>query len=123
MMTNKTSAKLLPVSAAFILILLALLAAAPARACFTIVAGKDATVDGSVIVAHNEDDPPPQVVNHYKIPRIKHKTAEKVELYKGGQLQQVEQTWAYIWSEMPGMLFSDSYVNEWGVAVTSNGCP
>ncbi len=122
-MTNKTSTKLLPLSAAFILILLALLAAAPARACFTIVAGKDATVDGSVIMAHNEDDSPPQVVNHYKITRIKHKTAEKVELYKGGQLQQAEQTWAYIWSEMPGMLFSDSYVNEWGVAVTSNGCP
>ncbi len=123
MITNKTCPKLLPLSAAFILILLALLAAAPARACFTIVAGKDATVDGSVIMAHNEDDSPPQVVNHYKITRIKHKTAEKVELYKGGQLQQAEQTWAYIWSEMPGMLFSDSYVNEWGVAVTSNGCP
>ena len=123
MMTNKTCPKLLPVSAAFILILLALLAAAPARACFTIVAGKNATVDGSVIMAHNEDNSPPQVVNHYKITRIKHEAAEKIKLFKGGQLQQAEQTWAYIWSEMPGMLFSDSYVNEWGVAVTSNGCP
>jgi len=97
--------------------------AAPALACFTIVAGKDATVDGCVILAHNEDDSPPQVVNHYKIPRIEHKATDKVKLCNGGQLQQVQQTWEYLWSEMPGMLFSDSYVNEWGVAVTSNGCP
>ena len=81
MMTNKTYPKLLPVPAAFILILLALLAAAPALACFTIVAGKDATVDGSVIIAHNEDDSPPQVVNHYKISRIKHEATEKIKLF------------------------------------------
>ena len=44
-------------------------------------------------------------------------------LRNGGSLGQVEQTWAYIWSEMPGMSFSDSYVNEWGVTVASDNCP
>ena len=34
-----------------------------------------------------------------------------------------QQTWAYLWSEMPGMRFSDSYVNEWGVTATSDNCP
>ena len=46
-----------------------------------------------------------------------------ITLRNGGQLEQVEQTWAYIWSEMPGLLFSDSYLNEWGVCVASNNCP
>jgi len=93
------------------------------KACFSIAAGKNATVDGAVIIAHNEDDGAPQIVNHHKIPRIKHAPGEKVTLFRGGTLPQVEQTWAYIWSEMPGMHYSDSYVNEWGVTVTSDNCP
>ena len=46
-----------------------------------------------------------------------------MKLRNGGSLEQVPQTWAYIWSEMPGLLFSDSYVNEWGVTVASDNCP
>jgi len=93
------------------------------KACFSIVAGKDTTEDGCVLLAHNEDDGPPQVVNHHKIPRQYHKPGEKVQLHNGGQLDQVEWTWAYLWSEMPGMLFSDSFLNEWGVCITSDNCP
>jgi dipeptidase len=102
---------------------LALIPAVPCEACFSIVAGKDASADGYVIMAHNEDDLSPQVVNHHKVPRKKYSPGDKVTLRNGGQLDQVEQTWAYIWSEMPGMLFSDSYINEWGVGVTSDNCP
>ncbi|MBL7187302.1 MAG: C69 family dipeptidase [Phycisphaerae bacterium] len=97
--------------------------AATCDACFSIVVGKGASVDGHVIVAHNEDDGAPQVVNHHKVPRKKYSPGGKVTLRNGGQLDQVPQTWAYIWSEMPGMLFSDSYINEWGVSVTSDNCP
>ncbi len=93
------------------------------QACFSIVAGKNATVDGAVIVAHNEDDGAPQIVNHHKVSRQQYALGDRVKLRKGGTLAQVEQTWAYIWSEMPGQLFSDSYVNEWGVTVTSDNCP
>jgi hypothetical protein len=32
--------------------------------CFSIVAGKEVSVDGYVIMAHNEDDTAPQSVNH-----------------------------------------------------------
>ncbi len=95
----------------------------PCRACFSIVVGKKASVDGFVMMAHNEDDTPPQVVNHRKIPQQTHAPGEKVKLLNGGQLDQAEQTWAYIWSEMPGMLFSDSYINEWGVSIASDNCP
>ncbi|MCF7975177.1 MAG: membrane dipeptidase [Phycisphaerae bacterium] len=99
------------------------LAPASCKACFSMVAGKGATVDGHVIVAHNEDDGPPQVVNHAKVPRQHHRPGAKVVLRNGGQLDQVEWTWAYVWSQLPGMPFSDSYVNEWGVCITSDNCP
>ena len=97
--------------------------AATCDACFSIIVGKEASVDGHVIVAHNEDDGAPQVVNHHKVPRKNYAPGDKTRLRNGGQLDQVPQTWAYIWSEMPGMLFSDSYINEWGVSVTSDNCP
>jgi dipeptidase len=93
-----------------------------AEGCYAIIVGREASADGSVILAHNEDDGPPQVVNHYKVPRMKHPPAAEVTLINGGKLDQVEQTWSYLWSEMPGLLFSDSYLNEWGVCVTSDAC-
>lgn len=111
---------------AFVLFAVPWLVLAPVAtcdACFSIVVGKGASVDGYVIAAHNEDDGAPQVVNHHKVPRKKYSPGDKVTLRNGGQLDQVSETWSYIWSEMPGMLFSDSYVNEWGVSVTSNNCP
>ncbi len=97
--------------------------AARCEGCYSIVVGKKASIDGCVIMAHNEDDGPPQIVNHHKIPRKKYPSGETVRLRNGGQLAQARQTWAYIWSEMPGMLFSDSYLNEWGVCITSDNCP
>jgi microsomal dipeptidase-like Zn-dependent dipeptidase/dipeptidase len=100
-----------------------LLIASPCIACFSIVVGKQASADGYVIMAHNEDDDAPQIVNHHKVSRQRHKPGAKVRLLNGGELDQVEETWAYLWSEMPGMLFSDSYVNEWGVCITSDNCP
>jgi len=95
----------------------------PCRACFSIVVGKKASADGCVIVAHNEDDTAPQIVNHHKVPRRSYPPGAMVKLRNGGSLEQVPQTWAYLWSEMPGLLFSDSYVNEWGVTVASDNCP
>jgi membrane dipeptidase len=110
--------------AAILLVMAVLtLSAAPSEACFSIVVGKDASTDGGVLVGHNEDDYPPQVVHHHKVPRRTYGPGEQVVLRNGGVLEQVEQTWAYFWSEMPGMLFSDSCVNEWGVTVTSDNCP
>lgn len=123
MTVNKISPRILPSAAVLVLSLLFLIPAPPAEACFSIVAGKDASADGYVIMAHNEDDSPPQIVHHRKVPRKKHSPQETVELRNGGRLDQVAQTWAYLWSHMPGMLFSDSYINEWGVGITSDNCP
>jgi dipeptidase len=91
--------------------------------CFTIVVGKAASADGSVIMAHNEDDGAPAIVRHLKVPRKQHPPGEKVKLIGGGEVDQVPETWAYFWSQMPGLLFSDSFVNEWGVCIASDNCP
>ena len=115
--------KILSAILLYIFILIFLTSSALAEGCFTIVVGKDASADGYVIMAHNEDDSPPQVVNHLKMPRISHRPGQKVKLLNGGQVDQVEETWEYIWSEMPGMLFSDSYLNQWGVCIASDRCP
>jgi dipeptidase len=123
MVKKKSFIRILPVPVLFVLSTIFLLPAAHCKGCFSIVAGKNASTDGYVIMAHNEDDTIPQIVNHHKVPRRKYVHGDKVRLRNGGQLDQVEQTWAYIWSEMPGMLFSDSYINEWGVSITSDNCP
>ena len=41
--------------------------------CFSMLVGKNASVDGSVMFAHNEDDSGEQLVNYYKVQRVKHK--------------------------------------------------
>ncbi len=104
------------------LIIFTLLTASPVDACFTIVVGKDASADGFVLVAHNEDDSPPQIVNHHKIPGQTHQPYEKVKLLNGGSVEQVSVTFSYIFSEMPEMDYSDSFVNEWGLCICSNSC-
>ena len=104
------------------LLILSLAPAANAEGCYAVVVGRQASADGFVIMAHNEDDGPPQIVNHRKVPRMNHPPGANVRLINGGKLDQVEQTWSYLWSEMPGMLFSDSYLNEWGVCIASDAC-
>jgi len=90
--------------------------------CYTILVGKSATVDGSVLLAHNEDDRGELLVDWYIVPRIEHEDGEIVKLKKGAVLGQVPTTWSYLWLEIPGLDFSDSYMNEWGVVIASNQC-
>ena len=72
--------------------------------CFAILAGKNITADGSVMLAHNEDDSGEQMVNIY--------------------LTQPEPDVAqYFWCELPKQTNSDSFFNKYGVAVASDYCP
>jgi len=90
--------------------------------CFSILVGKNASVDGSVLFAHNEDDGGVQLVNYYKVPRIKHEKDEIITFRNGAVISQAAETNEYLWFEMPGMEVSDSYINEWGVAIASDVC-
>jgi dipeptidase len=89
--------------------------------CFTMLVGKNASTDGSVIVAHNEDDlNDHNFVDLHKVPRITHQAGEKqVFLFNTDSLDEVEETYAYFW--ITGSKYAEEqYVNEWGVAITSN---
>ncbi len=91
--------------------------------CFTIVAGKDATADGSVLLAHNEDDHGRLLVNIYKVPPQEHRRGEVFTMKGGFQLPQTGNTPGLLWLEIPENDFADAYFNEYGVSVTSNSCP
>lgn len=73
--------------------------------CFAVLAGKNATTDGSVLLAHNEDDGGEQMINIYVAPRDQKKGINK-----------------YLWVEFPGMKVADAFLNEYGVAVVSDAC-
>ncbi|MCD4736403.1 MAG: C69 family dipeptidase [Bacteroidales bacterium] len=90
--------------------------------CYTVLVGKDASSDGSVLVAHNEDDWGAQIVNMYKVPATKHKRDSFITLKNGAQFNQVTHTKEYWWIEMPTMEFSDTYLNEHGVMIVSDAC-
>ncbi len=97
-------------------------AAGSGENCFSILAGKGATRDGAVYFAHNEDDPLPQIVNFMKVPHLSHPAGEVVTLKNGATLPQVPETASFIWLQMPGEEFADSYMNEYGVTISSNQC-
>lgn len=91
--------------------------------CFTVLVGKKASADGSVLFGHNEQNGGRRIVNYWVVPRIKHEPGELVKLKNGGTLPQVEETYAFIWLQNVGVQFGDSYFNEWGVVVSSDFCP
>src|SRR5512147_1298692 len=101
---------------------LVLVAVAAASACDGIVVGRLASADGSVLLGHNEENALDRVLEFRKIPRLRPAPADKVDLGRGGQLDPVPETWAFLWSENPGLEYSDGYLNEWGVAVASIQC-
>ncbi len=92
------------------------------KACYTIVAGKKATADGSVLFAHNEDDNGIQLMNLWQVPRQHFAPGTVVRLKRGGSLPQVTQTWSFSWIQDVNQEFSDFYMNEWGVTLASNAC-
>ncbi len=104
------------------LILTGMLFPFSAKACYTIVAGKQATADGSVLFAHNEDDSGIQLMNLWQVPRQHFAPGVVVRLKRGGTIPQVSQTWAFSWIQDVDQEFSDFYINEWGVALASNAC-
>lgn len=65
--------------------------------CFTIVAGRGITEDGSVLVAHNEDD------NNVS------------EFY-------LNSTHQGLWAQVPGLKAADCFINKWGVSIVSDNC-
>ena len=107
---------------ALVAMIAACVLASSAYACSAIVVGRKASIDGSVLLGHNEQNGGQRFLNFRKIPRLRHKDGEVVRLRGGASVPQVKQTYAFLWSQNPGKGFSDGYMNEWGVSVVSNLC-
>jgi dipeptidase len=90
--------------------------------CFSVVVGKKASADGSVMFSHNEDVFAP-VVEYYKVPGARHAPGERITLRQGGKVPQVDTTFASLWINVPGWDVCDGYMNEHGVTIASDGCP
>ncbi len=93
----------------------------PAVACFAVVAGRGATADGAILVAHNEqNDPPRQFLNFHSVPRRVNTPGAQIHLRNGGSWPDVPEAYGFLWSEVFGSTGSDGLMNEWGVVFVSN---
>ena len=103
----------------------AVAAAVPLWACTTVVAGKNATVTGHVILGHNEDNRGNFEVLHGFVPPRTFRPGAKLPAEKGkAEIPQVPKTLGFYWSEVKGPSgspsFADVFLNEKGVAIVSN---
>lgn len=105
--------------------------------CFAIIAGRETTTDGSVLFGHNEDDSGEQMLNIYvcnpslssdfdtpyipKYEGVKPET-RKPAITNGIANLQGRKNLKFIWAEFPGMSVADAFMNEYGVAVATDGC-
>jgi dipeptidase len=105
-----------------VLLLAVTTAAAVYSDCYTVVVGKNASVDGSVLFGHNEQNGGQRFFNFRVVPRMSHEPGEMVELRNGGKVPEIAETPRMLWSENPGISFSDTYMNEYGVVAGTDGC-
>ena len=90
--------------------------------CYTIIAGKDASFDGSVLVGHNEDDRGEMLISWFKVPKRKFKETDSLSLLNGTSIKQVAKTNSYLRFQVSGVKFGDAYLNEHSVTICSNAC-
>ena len=91
--------------------------------CFTVLVGKKASADGTVMVAHNEDDRGDIIVNLRKILPRDGTAPRKVGLGKGAVHETDGKTAGFLWIEATTQEFADSFINDHGVLITSDSCP
>ncbi len=91
--------------------------------CYTIAAGKNTSIDGSVTVGHNEDDGGPEMlVNWFKVGSIKYKKTDSLTLLNGTKIPQIGKTFSYIRFQVMKQKFGDAYLNENSVLICSDAC-
>jgi len=90
--------------------------------CYTIAVGKGASADGSVLVGHNEDDGGNIIVNLCKVKARDYGSPQKVALGRGAVYETDGKTNGFLWIEATTQEFADSFVNQYGVLVTSDSC-
>ncbi|MGM0624392.1 MAG: C69 family dipeptidase [Bacteroidota bacterium] len=91
--------------------------------CYTIIAGKNATKSGSIMLAHNEDDYGENILSMHALKNETHPKGKLYKLKNGAKLREGTEAYAALWMQMPGQDFADCYVNEHAVCIVSNACP
>jgi dipeptidase len=91
--------------------------------CFTVLVGKNASADGTVMVAHNEDDRGEIIVNVRKIRPRDGGAPQKIALGTGAVHETDGKAAGFLWIEATTQEFADSFVNDHGVLITSDSCP
>jgi dipeptidase len=110
----------------FLLILLSVasFSASVPTHCSTVIVGRLASSDGSVLLAHNEDLDPPAAQHLIRVPHLRHSPDEIIALWSGARIPQVSETFAYFGTKIfdkafvPGDIVSG--INEYQVAVANN---
>ena len=87
--------------------------------CFTILVGKNASVDGSVLMGHNEDNYGDTFTDWHKLPRMMHKQGGYQVFLSGDSIEEARQTNACLWISVSAFN-AEQYLNEWGVAITTD---
>ncbi|MCF6367058.1 MAG: C69 family dipeptidase [Bacteroidales bacterium] len=91
--------------------------------CYTIIVGKKASFDGSVLIGHNEDDGGKQmIVNWFKVGSKNYKNTDSLTLLNGTKIKQFEKTFSYIRFQVTKQKFGDAYLNENSVLICSDAC-
>ncbi len=92
--------------------------------CYTIIVGRKASLNGNIILAHNEDDSGDNLfVNIRKVKRINNDNKISLITRNGTTVAINGAKAELLWFEIPNMVFADSFVNEYGVIIVSNACP
>ena len=122
-MTNANKRIVVILSLVLALAGLAMAAGSRDGECFTVLVGRKASADGSVIVAHNEDDRGDIIVNLRKIQARDYGAPRKVDLGHGAFYETDGRTNGFLWIEATTQEFADSFINDHGVLITSDSCP
>ncbi len=91
--------------------------------CFTVLVGRAASADGSVMIGHNEDDRGDIIVNLRKIQAHDYGAPQPIRLGEGATFETDGRTNGFLWIEATTQEFADSFINDHGVVITSDSCP
>lgn len=119
---------MIPFAFLFVFCLGFCLRARPARACTTVLVGRDASETGEVLVGHNEDSGGRYVMRTHLVPELTRKPG-RVRFEPGmAELPLPEARARLLWSEARpfladgGASFCDFFVNGHGVVLCSDNC-
>ncbi len=108
------------VKSALSFLFVCLLTVNEALCCFAIVAGSKATLDGSVLLGHLEQNRGSIYVNFRIVPRVSNLPGSSFTAQYGASIPNALQNHSYFWSEIYGATGSDAVFNEYGVACVSD---